>query len=141
MSPELFDPERFDLKDRRHTKSSDCYALGMVIYEVLSRRVPFYQYADYAVVVKVLKDERPGRPGGGEGTWFTDGIWGMLGRCWEPIPVNRPRIEDVLQCLGEISGPPLILGHGIQVGHASPQDELPSVSCSPPLHHSPLTTC
>ena len=34
MSPELFDPTRFGLPKVRLTKESDCYALGMVIYEV-----------------------------------------------------------------------------------------------------------
>ena len=33
-SPELMDPERFGTGDCRPTKKSDCYALGMVIYEV-----------------------------------------------------------------------------------------------------------
>ena len=37
MSPELLDPERFGVpesEDNRPTRQSDCYALGMVIYEV-----------------------------------------------------------------------------------------------------------
>ena len=37
MSPELLDPERFGIpqsEGNRPTKQSDCYALGMVIYEV-----------------------------------------------------------------------------------------------------------
>ena len=34
MSPELLDPERFGASDDRPTKQSDCYALGMVVYEV-----------------------------------------------------------------------------------------------------------
>jgi len=37
MSPELLDPERFRIpesEDDRPTRQSDCYALGMVIYEV-----------------------------------------------------------------------------------------------------------
>lgn len=34
MSPELLDPERFEITECRPTKQSDCYALGMVIYEV-----------------------------------------------------------------------------------------------------------
>jgi len=37
MSPELLDPERFGMpesENNRPTKQSDCYALGMVIYEV-----------------------------------------------------------------------------------------------------------
>ena len=34
MSPELLDPVRFGITDSRPTKQSDCYALGMVVYEV-----------------------------------------------------------------------------------------------------------
>jgi len=34
MSPELLDPDRFGITDYRPTKQSDCYALGMVVYEV-----------------------------------------------------------------------------------------------------------
>ena len=39
MSPELLSPEKFKLTDARPTKPSDCYALGMVIYEVCSHQV------------------------------------------------------------------------------------------------------
>ena len=99
MSPELFDPEKFDLKDSRQTKFSDCYALGMVIYEVLSGRVPFSRHHGPAIIGAIIKGERPGRPRGERGTWFTDGIWGTLERCWKPDPSDRPSIEDVLQHL------------------------------------------
>jgi len=34
MSLGLLDPERFGISDGRPTKRSDCYALGMVVYEV-----------------------------------------------------------------------------------------------------------
>jgi len=42
MSPELLDPERFGIpesEDNRPTRQSDCYALGMVIYEVALNRL------------------------------------------------------------------------------------------------------
>ena len=103
MGPELFNPEKFDLKDSRPTKHSDCYALGMVIYKVLSGRAPFHRYGAYAVVAKVSGGERPGRPQGAKGEWFTDSVWGVLERCWTPKPDDRPRIEDVLMCLEEVS--------------------------------------
>jgi serine/threonine protein kinase len=41
MSPELLDPELFGIpksEGDRPTRQSDCYALGMVIYEVRVRR-------------------------------------------------------------------------------------------------------
>jgi len=34
MSPELLDPDQFKITDCRPTKQSDCYAFGMVVYEV-----------------------------------------------------------------------------------------------------------
>jgi serine/threonine protein kinase len=44
MSPELLDPELFGIPESegdRPTRQSDCYALGMVIYEVRVRVSPF----------------------------------------------------------------------------------------------------
>ena len=103
MSPELFDPERFGLKTGCPTKRSDCYALGMLIYEVLSGKIPFSRHHGYAVVVKILKGERPGRPRGAIGTRFTNEVWDILESCWEHTPRNRPRIGDVLQRLENAS--------------------------------------
>ena len=103
MSPELFDPRAFNLKDNRQTKHSDCYPLGMVIYEVLSGRIPFPQYGHYEVVLGVSKGERPGRPDVEERMWFVDDVWSTLERCWEPSPGDRPALSVVLQCLEGVS--------------------------------------
>ena len=100
MSPELLDP---DAQDYNRTERSDCYALGMVVYEVLSGLLPFYQYPDLIVVGKVVGGGRPERPQGARGAWFTDDVWETLERCWTPQPGNRPGIGDVLQCLEKVS--------------------------------------
>ncbi|KAF9644933.1 kinase-like protein [Thelephora ganbajun] len=103
MSPELLDPDQFGFKDGRPTKESDCYALGMVIYEVLSGQAPFISYKDFIVSGKVIEGERPGRPDGVKGAWFTDGLWEMLERCWSAQPKDRLAIEAVLGHLGQAS--------------------------------------
>ncbi|KAF9645415.1 kinase-like protein [Thelephora ganbajun] len=97
MSPELLDPESFGLKKCRLTKESDCYALGMVIYEILSGRAPFAP--SMASVLKIVRGERPERPQGEEGTLFTDAIWGVLELCWKPQPRDRAGVKAVLLCL------------------------------------------
>jgi serine/threonine protein kinase len=94
MSPELIAPQRFGLKSSRPTKSSDCYALGMVVYETISGNLPFHEDTDLTVFVKVLEGERPSR-----GAGFRSDLWRMLERCWKPQPSDRPTIEDVLHCL------------------------------------------
>ena len=103
MGPELLNPQRFCLKDSRPTRHSDCYALGMVVYEVLSERIPFYQDADLVVVGQVVEGKRPVRPQGVEGLWFMDDVWGVLERCWKSQPDSRPSIKDVLQFLEGVS--------------------------------------
>ena len=109
MSPELLDPDRFGNGDSRPTKHSDCYALGMVILEVLSGKPPFSNCNNFIVIRKIVEGERPGRPQGEEGVWFTDDLWEMLEQCWSPQPERRPAVDIVLRCLrqGSMAWQPL----------------------------------
>ena len=107
MSPELINPRQFGLDKSRPTKPSDCYALGMVIYETISGHSPFHKDIDLTVFVKVLNGEHPSREPA-----FTDSLWKILEWCWEPRPDARPTIGDVLQRLEievEIEIPPRVL--------------------------------
>ena len=99
MSPELLDPDRFGHEDGRPTRGSDCYALGMVILEVLTGKPPFSNCNGTVAMRKVIEGEHPGRPQGGEKAWFTDDLWEILEQCWLPQPERRPTIDAVLQCI------------------------------------------
>ncbi|KAF9642812.1 kinase-like protein [Thelephora ganbajun] len=124
MSPELLDPNRFGFEDCQPTKESDCYALGMVILEVLSGQVPFTRdCSDLMVMKKVIEGEHPGGPSGAEGAWFTDGLWGMLERCWSAQPTDRLAIEAVLEHLEQASTTWQPLSPGVEDDTETDDDE------------------
>jgi len=108
MSPELIDPQQFGFEKSRPTKSSDCYALGMVIYETISGNQPFHKDKNHTVSLKVLRGERPPR-----GLRFTETLWNMLELCWVSQPNDRPSIETVLQCLEGIPSLPEPVSPGV----------------------------
>jgi len=94
MSPELLGPG----KGGRPTMKSDCYALGMVVYEVLSGQTPFAPHKSN-ITRMVLEGERPEKPQGWEKGRFVD-LWRMLGDLWKPLPDHRPSAEAVFLRLG-----------------------------------------
>ena len=94
MSPEQLDPRDFKLEDARPTVPSDCYALGMVVYEVISGNIPFHEYSNIVAYAKVMTNEHPTR-----GEEFPEHLWKMMESCWKFQPNDRPAIKDVLQCL------------------------------------------
>jgi serine/threonine protein kinase len=77
MSPELLDPKGFGLKDGRPTEHSDCYALGMLIYEVLSGQIPFSQQCGHPIALilraNALRDRKK---------WVGRGLRMKSGVCW-----------------------------------------------------------
>lgn len=101
MGPELFEPQRFGSKNDHRTMHSDCYALGMVIYETISGNIPFHHLpTNTSVLFKVVAGERPSLQG--EGFEFEPSLQNMLEWCWEPLPSDRPGVKEVLQCLEKL---------------------------------------
>ena len=113
MSPELIAPDDFGLKTSRPTKASDCYSLGMVVYETISGNPPFHEDRDIAVFMKVVKGERPPYM-----DRFPRNLWKFLEQCWMPQPSDRPGVEEVLECLevhSNLPAPPfLTIDEGIE---------------------------
>ena len=116
MGPELLYPEHFGVTYCRPTKDSDCYAFGMVIYEVctstmatavamtqpmhcqvLCGKVPYPEIRNgLALIPDILKGVKPERPEKLEDFSFTTGLWEVVERCWLADTWKRPDVKGVL---------------------------------------------
>ncbi|KAF9070944.1 kinase-like domain-containing protein [Rhodocollybia butyracea] len=75
-----------------HT-SRDIYAFGCTIFEIITRKVPFYDCTtDPAVLFSLINRERPSRP---RDVWCPDMVWSLADRCWEQDSSNRPSAQEI----------------------------------------------
>ncbi|KAF9643694.1 kinase-like protein [Thelephora ganbajun] len=105
MSPELLDPERLGIpqpENNRPTKQSDCYALGMVIYEVLCGHHPYIEIqSDVLVINAIMEGVRPEKPEGETHLGFTEKLWRIIESCWLEDRSVRPSVDDIVPCLND----------------------------------------
>lgn len=98
MSPELFEPSHFGLSRVQLTKESDCYAFGMVIYEILSGKSPFEELKQsWLVPGAVISGSRPSIPE--QAPSGATELWNLAQECWCQHPRDRPSSPTILDRL------------------------------------------
>jgi hypothetical protein len=65
--------------------------------------IPFIQYVNTAVILKVTNGVRPERPTHAEILGLTDAVWGLTEACWNQQWNERPPVSTVLRRLNEAS--------------------------------------
>jgi serine/threonine protein kinase len=83
-APELF-------KDRPKSFATDIYALGMTLWEIYERRVPFGNMPEAAVVNQVLSGHRPEIGS----TEIPQEIRKLIQLCWSEDPRERPAADKM----------------------------------------------
>ena len=119
MSPELLRSKMYGTKCRL-TRESDCYALGMVIYEVSllhsSRRSlihtlqvltglkPFHDMPGLTFILPVLnRGGHPIKPLHAETLGFSEALWELVTLCWSHASASRPTARKLLDYLSSAS--------------------------------------
>lgn len=96
-------------EDGRETNKSDVWSLGMVLWEVASRKIPFADIAnDMRVAVLIMGSSRPEIPKD-----CPQEVAAVIQACWKVDPKSRPNaaevaygLEKILKSMPEISFTP-----------------------------------
>jgi serine/threonine protein kinase len=84
-------PEVLGLKPQA-TPASDMYSYGMILWEILTRKIPFSEQSDDSIVRAAVRDgEREDIPEECGPVWQ-----GVIKGCWEQDPGKRPTASEVL---------------------------------------------
>ena len=100
MSPEQAQGHRVDFR-------SDIYALGIVVYEIFTGRVPFRGETPISTILKHLHDPPPLDPPEAES--IPPAVRSVLRKCLEKNPADRfPAARDVAEALRGARSPSLV---------------------------------
>ena len=96
-APELFVPHG------QHTKQSDVYSLGMVLWELATGRRPWYEYDDEAIILVHIKSgERPTIPSD-----VPEPYQQWIQEAWHADPQKRPSCFQLMERIHSEMNPPV----------------------------------
>ncbi|KAL5512533.1 hypothetical protein ACEPAG_3186 [Sanghuangporus baumii] len=111
MSPELLLPSG---EHAVHSKETDIWAFGMTVYEVLTKRRPYYRLvSDPQVITSVICGELPRKPRVSQ-NWPAQHhlLWNICKACWSSEPAERPSASHLASVLKAIIYPSADNGAG-----------------------------
>lgn len=101
-------PEQLENNGRLSSQESDIYSFAIIMYEIITRMLPFesYSLAANEVVERVRKRENPPFRPSLEQYDCSTGIKDIIQQCWNDNPSLRPSFGDVKKFLSRLKDVP-----------------------------------
>ena len=99
MSPEV-------IQNLPYGEKSDVYSFGIVLWELLTRSMPFQEHSRFLVYGEIVRGSRPIIP-----DWTPKPFEELIRDCWIDKPASRPNFETILKSLEEMEKMPGIGEH------------------------------
>ena len=71
------------------------------LVQVLTGEIPFRNVRHTELGWAVVQGLRPEKPENASSIGFSDLLWGFVQRCWDSDMTLRPKVAEVVTCLGE----------------------------------------
>jgi serine/threonine protein kinase len=93
MAPEIF-------QGQKYTAASDIYSFGMIMWELMTGRRPFWDKShDTDLIIEIVDGLRPPIV-----TNAPEGYIELMEKCWHSDPSKRPTATDIFDKVGEMYG-------------------------------------
>ncbi|RIB10680.1 kinase-like domain-containing protein, partial [Gigaspora rosea] len=84
IAPEILEGQKF-------TKSSDIYSFGMIMWEISSGNVAYFDYKDEDLILEIaIRDKRPAIIKGTAPCYVN-----LMKKCWDKVPEKRPSAIEI----------------------------------------------
>lgn len=115
MAPEIFDPKRFHILQRRHTPASDMYSFGQIAWQVVAvvtnnanvnltptlqiytEKLPFPDLTNYQAMFAILDGQHSNRSLSDRD--IPELLWSIMQACWQFTPFLRAPAVSVRNLL------------------------------------------
>lgn len=86
------------LRGERYSKKVDCYSLGVCLWELTTRRIPYEGVQSVRIITSVINGMRPQIP-----KTTPASLAQLIALCWHTKPSLRPSAADIVTALERIS--------------------------------------
>ncbi len=87
------------IRGERYSEKADVYSFGIIVWEVLTRKVPFAGRNFMGVTLEVLEGRRPQIPAD-----CPAAVRKLMKKCWHANADKRPAMSDVVATLDGLLG-------------------------------------
>ncbi|KAF9789243.1 kinase-like domain-containing protein [Thelephora terrestris] len=101
MPPEILMPSVYGLDNAIPTQKGDIYALGLVVFQVLTGELPFRDIRPTELGFRLATGHRLEKPANAPAIGFSDSLWAFSQLCWGLDRDLRPKVAEVVARLGE----------------------------------------